>query len=186
MGRPGRPKTSQTLIPPAGAEHLQENDMLDPERLMFIHGLNGDGRGVKATLLRELFPEISTPYFPGSLEERMDRLKALLAGDDEWTLVGSSFGGLMAATFACEQPSRVRKQVLLAPALLRPAFAQQLPDPVEVPTVIFHGTQDDLIPLKSVRQLAERIFNDLTFHVVEDDHGLYETVHNLDWRELLA
>jgi len=41
---------------------------MKPTRLIFIHGLEGSSQGVKATLLRGLFPGILTPDFRGSLE----------------------------------------------------------------------------------------------------------------------
>ena len=157
-----------------------------PNKLIFIHGLMGSSQGVKATLLRERFPKILTPDFPGSLEERMDRLDSHLSTKKGWTIVGSSLGGLMGAIYTTRHPDQVRKLVLLAPALVWPDFAQNLPEPVDVPTVVYHGSQDDLIPLDAVRTLAEQVFRKLTFHVVEDDHGLYKTVHELDWDMVLA
>jgi pimeloyl-ACP methyl ester carboxylesterase len=160
--------------------------MVDPTRTIFIHGLEGSSQGVKATLLRELFPGLATPDFPGSLEERMDALSAVLEEGDRWTIIGSSFGGLMGALYTCQNPLKVRKLVLLAPALIWPDFAAQPPPPVDVPTVIYHGSRDELIPLDQVRRLAERVFEDLTFHAVDDDHGLYKTVHELDWDAVLS
>ena len=40
---------------------------VDAARLIFIHGLEGTSQGVKATLLRGLFPGLLAPDFPGSL-----------------------------------------------------------------------------------------------------------------------
>lgn len=160
--------------------------MSKASQLIFIHGLEGSSRGVKATLLRGLFPGILTPDFRGSLAERMQQLEAILqAQTASWTLVGSSFGGLMAAMYTCHHPGRVRKQVLLAPALVWPDFARQRPEPVPVPTVVYHGSRDQIVPLAPVRNLAEQVFTTLDFRVVDDDHGLYQTVHDIDWTELL-
>ena len=156
------------------------------EKLIFIHGLEGNSQGVKATLLRGLFPGILTPDFNGSLEARMSQLHALIGDAAGWTMVGSSFGGLMAALFACQRPQQVEKLVLLAPALIWPDFAAAPPDPIDVPTVIFHGSQDPLIPLEAVRSLASQVFRNLEFHEVDDDHGLYKTVHEFDWEEELG
>lgn len=152
-----------------------------PDRLIFIHGLMGSSQGVKATLLRGLYPEMLIPNFPGSLEDRMNSLTEHLDAKEGWTIVGSSLGGLMGTIYTAGHPDQVRKLVLLAPALIWPDFAQNLPDPIDVPTVIYHGRQDDLIPLNTVRPLAEQVFRRLTFNVVDDDHGLYKTVHELDW-----
>jgi predicted esterase len=100
--------------------------MHNPKHLIFIHGLEGTSQGVKATLLRGLFP-----------------------------------------------------------AILTPDFADALPQPVDVPVILYHGSQDQIIHLEPVRQIAERIFTDLDFIEVDDDHGLYKTVHEIDWPLLL-
>ena len=91
----------------------------------------------------------------------------------------------MAAMVACESPQHVKKLILLAPALIWPDFAESPPEPISVPVEVFHGTEDELIPLEQVRELSEKIFLNLTFNEVEDDHGLYNTVHALDWEALL-
>jgi pimeloyl-ACP methyl ester carboxylesterase len=154
--------------------------------LIFIHGLGGSSQGVKATLLRGLFPDILTPDFPGLLEQRMEKLRAILGQTRGWTLIGSSFGGLMATLFACQNPEQVERLVLLAPALTWPDFAADPPAPISVPTTIYHGRQDHLISLEILRSLAEQIFLDLTFHAVDDDHGLHKTAHAIDWPHLLG
>ena len=149
--------------------------------IIFIHGLLSSGQGFKGNLLRERLPGILTPDFNGPLEERMAGLAAILAGRTGWTLIGSSFGGLMAALFTCQHPQQVNRLILLAPALIWPDFAQVLPPPVSVPTVIYHGSRDTVIPLELVRPLAEQVFHNLTFHAVDDDHGLEKTVQGIDW-----
>ena len=91
----------------------------------------------------------------------------------------------MGALFTCQHPQQVRKLILLAPALTLPEFAGHIPPPVAVPTVVIHGTQDEVVPLVPVRNLAKRIFTNLTYSVVNDDHRLHKTVHEIDWRLLL-
>lgn len=155
------------------------------EHIIFIHGLEGSSQGVKASLLRELFPGILTPDFPGSLEQRMAQLNDILGAQRNWILIGSSLGGLMAALFTVRHPEQVQRLVLLAPALIWPDFAANPPAAVDVPTTIYHGKQDTLVPLAPVQELAERVFRNLKFHAVDDDHGLYKTVHAIDWLTLL-
>ena len=159
--------------------------MIDQTRLIFIHGLEGSSQGVKATLLRESYPGILTPDFRGSLEERMHELYTLLEDSSGWVIIGSSFGGLMGALFACQKPQQVDKLVLLAPALIWPDFASSPPGPISVPVVLYHGRRDEIIPVESVRALAEQVFLDLDLRIVDDDHGLYKTVHAIDWAEVL-
>jgi pimeloyl-ACP methyl ester carboxylesterase len=153
-------------------------------RLIFIHGLISSGQSYKANLLRGTFPDILTPDFEGSLEERMAQLTPILSDQSGWVIIGSSFGGLMGALFTCQHPDQVKKLILLAPALIWPEFAQAPPPPVSVPTVVYHGLRDNIIPLDLVRPLAERAFTHLTFHAVDDDHGLKATVQAIDWRAL--
>jgi pimeloyl-ACP methyl ester carboxylesterase len=160
--------------------------MKPTRRLIYLHGLLGDSSGVKATLLRGLFPGIQTPDFSGPLAERMALLNSLLKDTRGWTIVGSSFGGLMGALFTCQNPEHVDKLVLLAPALIWPDFALSPPQPVDVPVVVYQGSRDEQIPAEQVERLARMAFRNLTFHLVDDDHGLYRTVHSLNWQELLS
>jgi pimeloyl-ACP methyl ester carboxylesterase len=153
--------------------------------LIFIHGLMGSSQGVKAGLLRGIFPHILTPDFSGSLEERMEQLERLVGDEKGWTIIGSSLGGLMAALFASRRPAQVDRLILLAPALIWPDFAEALPAVLEMPTTIYHGSRDELIPAEQVRAIAERVFSRLDFHLVDDDHGLYETAHALDWKNIV-
>jgi pimeloyl-ACP methyl ester carboxylesterase len=155
------------------------------ENIIFIHGLEGSSQGVKASLLRRLFPGILTPDFPGSLEQRMAQLTLIMEAQRNWIIIGSSLGGLMAAKFTAMHPEQVKRLVLLAPALIWPDFADAPPAPIDVPTIIYHGSQDSLVPLAPVRELAQRVFRNLKFYAVDDDHGLYKTVHTIDWPALL-
>ena len=159
---------------------------MDASRRVYLHGLESDSNSGKARLFHEWFPGMLTPDFTGSFEERMSQLLHVLADKKYWTLIGSSFGGLMGTVYTCQHPTQVRKLILLAPALLREAFGSFLDlEPVSVPTIIIHGTQDDVVPLEPVRETAQTLFTNLTYHVVEDDHRLHKTVHELDWKKIL-
>jgi pimeloyl-ACP methyl ester carboxylesterase len=162
-----------------------ENLVVDPAKLIFIHGLEGSSQGAKATLLRGLYPGMLIPDFRGALDERMAALYEILGEVRGWTIIGSSFGGLMAALFTCQRPAQVRKLVLLAPALIWPDFVGAPLEPVSVPTIVYHGERDELLPLEIVRKLAEGVFLELDFRMVDDDHGLYRTAHEIDWNEIL-
>jgi pimeloyl-ACP methyl ester carboxylesterase len=161
--------------------------MIDTIHILFIHGSSGDkSQTYKARILRGIFPGMLTPDFDGDLPERMEQLEAILGTQTGWTLVGSSLGGLMAALFAMQHPGQVRKLVLLAPALTLPGFTRSLASQISIPTVIIQGTQDNFIPLEPTRKLAEKVFTNLTYIVVEDDHRLHKTADELDWEKLLA
>ena len=160
--------------------------MIDETHLIFLHGQESNSQGSKARLLRQLFPKMLIPDFTGTLEERMAALYPILGNESGWTIIGSSFGGLMGALFTCQRPQQVRKLVLLAPALTLPEFSASLPAPVDVPTIILHGTQDDIVPLEPTRKLAAQVFRNLEHHSVEDGHRLENTAMKLDWQALLA
>jgi predicted alpha/beta-hydrolase family hydrolase len=160
--------------------------VIDPSRILFIHGSDSNSRTYKATLLRDLFPGMLIPDFTGDLPERMEQLAAILGTEIGWVLVGSSLGGLMAALFGAEHPDQVRKLVLLAPALTLPGFAMSRAAQVYITTTIIQGMRDELIPLEPTRRLAKKIFANLTYMVVDDDHRLHKTAKDLDWKKLLA
>ncbi len=152
---------------------------------VFIHGLESSGHGTKGEFFRERYPDMMIEDFTGPLAERMKKLDALLSGKKDLILVGSSFGGLMAALYACSQGERVRKLVLLAPALDLDDFKPCIGKSIDIPTVIFHGTKDDVVPQAPVRQIAGQVFTRLTYHLVEDDHPLKDTFPTYDWDSLL-
>ncbi len=159
--------------------------MFDPKRLLFIHGLAGSSQGYKATLLRQLYPQMLAPDFEGTLEQRMAQLEKVIGEQEGWTMVGSSLGGLMAALLAAQRPQQVRRLVLLAPALIWPEIAGLPPNAVPTPTVLYQGRRDELLPLEAVRSVAERVFARLKFVEVEDDHSLHATVERIPWAQVL-
>jgi len=152
---------------------------------MFIHGLESNNQGTKAVYFRKHFPDMLTPNFPGSLDERMADLRTLLSGKRDITLVGSSFGGLMASIFVMENEPRVKRLVLLAPAVNLMEFSPYRNRKIQVPVHIYHGRQDEVIPLEDVQSVARQVFSDLTFHSVDDDHYLHKTFEKIDWDTLL-
>lgn len=154
--------------------------------LIYLHGLESDSNSGKARQFREWFPGMVTPDFTGSFEERMTQLGPVLANRSDWTIIGSSYGGLMGTVYTCKNPQRVRKLILLAPALLRDPFGSFLDlQPVSLPVTVIHGVQDDVVPLEPAREVAESLFTNLNFVVVNDDHRLHKTLHELDWKKVL-
>jgi len=155
-------------------------------KTVFVHGLEGSSQGTKARFFRRRFPDMIIQDFAGSFAQRMDRLEDLLRKEPSLILVGSSFGGAMAAVFALNHPTRVKRLVLLAPALNFEAFSPHLTKRSEIPTRIIHGSKDDVVPVEPVRQIAQQVFKNLTFEIVEDDHVLTATFPLLDWESLLT
>jgi len=153
---------------------------------IFIHGLESSNQGTKAIFFRDKYPYMILPTFEGPLTERMGKLNRILLGKSEIRIVGSSFGGLMAALFAMENPSQVARMVLLAPAIHMMDSAPGKKDTVAIPVSIYHGTEDTVIPLSKVQHMALKLFSDLSFHVVNDDHYLHRIFKTLDWDTLLS
>ena len=145
----------------------------------------GSSQGTKARHLKKIFPELVCPDFNGTLDERMQELEKIMSAGEDWKVIGSSLGGLMGAMYTCSHPERVKKLVMLAPALIWPDFTSDLPKSVSVPAVIYHGSADAIIPLEEMRNVAERLFTNLTLNVVDDDHSLHNTIASIDWRDLL-
>ena len=153
---------------------------------IFIHGLESSNQGTKAVFFRDKYPDMILPTFEGPLTERMEKLNRILSGKSEIRIVGSSFGGLMAALFAMENPSQVMRMILLAPAINMIESAPGKKERVTMPVSIYHGTEDTVIPLSEVQSMAEKLFTDLSFNVVHDDHYLHRAFKALDWDALLA
>ncbi|GAB4434256.1 MAG: hypothetical protein Kow002_21350 [Anaerolineales bacterium] len=156
------------------------------KNLIFLHGLASNSQTYKASLIKQIYPNLIVPDFTGSLQERMGTLYPIMNKEKDWTIIGSSFGGLMGAIFTLQYPDRVRKLVLLAPALIVPDFASCRDlMPASVPTTIIHGKRDEIVPLEAVREIAKKAFSNLTYHIVEDDHRLHKTAETLNWKEFL-
>jgi pimeloyl-ACP methyl ester carboxylesterase len=167
------------------------------ENIIFIHGLESSGLGFKAQFLKKQLPGIITPsfenYIPGLsyeilLKKRMNQLIEILKSKDFWTIIGSSFGGLMAVLYTCQNPSKVKLLVLLAPFLatseLDPKNFSRLP--LSIPVFIYHAKHDKVVSLKKSRTRAEQLFSNINFHIVEnDDHKLHSTVQRINWKELI-
>ena len=153
---------------------------------LFIHGLESNNQGTKAVYFRKNFPGMLTPNFPGPLEERMAKLQAILSGQNDLLLVGSSFGGLMASIFAMDHEARVRRLILLAPAINLMEFTPYREKKLSMLVHLYHGRQDEVIPIEEVRKVARQVFSDLTFHAVDDDHYLHKTFETIEWGALLS
>lgn len=158
---------------------------MQPARV-FIHGLESTSQGTKGLFFRERFPGMIIEDYEGPLGRRMEKLEKTLAGLDNLILVGSSFGGLMAGILGCTYPERVKRMILLAPALNLPEFEPCLAKPVGMPVLVYHGTGDDVVPPHEVKEICVRVFSNLRHYLVDDDHSLHRTFPVMNWDELLA
>lgn len=152
---------------------------------VFIHGLESSGQGAKGQYFRAHYPDMLIEDYEGPFEARMLKLNRLLEGKDNLILVGSSYGGLMAAVFACDHPERVKKMILLAPALMLPQFDSCQKKRLSLPVVLYHGKQDNIVPPESTRKIAEEVFTNLFYYAVTDDHSLHGHFEKMPWNCLL-
>ena len=151
----------------------------------FIHGLESTSRGNKGTFFRERYPDMIIEDFGGPFKERMEKLESLLAGRNGLILVGSSYGGLMAAVYACLHEERVTRLILLAPALHLDPYKPYLDHKLRIPVALFHGLRDDVVPFEAVRAIADRLFENHAWNLLDDDHALHDTFATLPWDTLL-
>ncbi len=165
------------------------------KNIIFIHGLESSGKGFKGTFLKNLFPDILTPDFikfksgitlENLLKKRMGQLDLILKKRKSWTIIGSSFGGLMATLYALRNSQNIERLILLAPFLATPMLQIDNISPLNIPTIIFHGKNDEIAQYKASREQAYQLFTNLEFHTTEDHHDLNDTITTLNWSKLIT
>lgn len=137
--------------------------------LYFFHGLESGPHGSKYQSLEQAFGVFSPDFQGMDIWERLQKIELETRQMRELIVVGSSYGGLLAALLYSQAPERFKGLVLMAPALHHPAAEQVERLPAEA--VVIHGREDTVVPLEAVRQKCNALGVDIT--VVEDDHGLY-------------
>jgi len=158
--------------------------MIRTNGTFFLHGLDSSGQGTKGRFFAEHFPHIHCPDFHGTLAKRLAQLTDLCQGLTSLTLIGSSFGGLMATCYAIDFPEKVGRLILLAPALNYGEYHPP-PEKLSIPTLLVIGNNDTVTPPALVVPLAQQSFADLDIHLEDDDHLLNTTFPAMAWHELL-
>ncbi len=113
------------------------------------------------------------------------QLDEICKNHQELTLIGSSFGGLMATCYAMKHPEKVSRLILLAPALNFEGYQPPV-EPLKIPTVLIIGKHDTVTPAAHVIPLAKATFTQLKVSIEDDDHMLHETFYLLNWKKLLT
>jgi len=153
--------------------------------VIFLHGLDSSSKGRKGRFFSAHFPDMLVPDFSGDLQSRMTQLNSILNKISNIIMIGSSYGGLMTTLFAMKNENRVKKIILLAPALNFPEFAQLADKKISVPTWIYQGSRDEVTPLTEVKSAAVKTFTKLQFQVSDDDHFLRRTFAEINWQRHL-
>jgi len=163
---------------------LDITKIMQPEKIFFLHGLDSSSRGTKARYFAANFPRVACPDFSGDLKERLKQLKEICSDSNNLTLIGSSFGGLMATCFALERPHKVARLILLAPAL---NYGNYCPPKITLtlPVTLIIGRHDTITPADKVIPLAEKTFSNLEVQLADDDHMLHNSFPQLDWSDYI-
>ena len=154
--------------------------------VIFIHGQESSSKGSKGVFFRNLFPEMIIPDFKGEVSERMFKLYEFLEAKKGIIMIGSSLGGLMAALYTFQNRDKVKKLILLAPAINLSEFNPYLNEKLEIPVFVFHGKNDELIPLELIQNISKKVFSTLTFTILDDDHRLSKTFASIDWPQIIG
>lgn len=171
-------------IPSKDPTTIEKGTVMSLTRV-FIHGLESSSQGTKGVFFRTRYPDMIIEDFIGSFKERMDRLHDILFHKENLIIVGSSYGGLMATVYAAKNEAKTKKLILLAPALNANEFTSYTHMKIPLPVIIYHGSQDDVVPPAAVREIAKKVFINLHYHLVDDDHSLHHTFSTMDWDTLL-
>lgn len=144
-------------------------------KIYYLHGLESKPFGTKYRALDEHLDVYANDYSmfdaERDIEGRVAKGLADIKYDERVFLVGSSFGGLMAALMFQEVPEKIVGMVLLAPAL---TFEQAKAIKTLERTVIIHGEHDELIPFDDVARIAAELSVPLI--KVKDTHRLHNSL----------
>ncbi len=143
--------------------------MAEKPTIYFFHGLESGPHGRKYHRLTDDFDVVS-PDFEGMMDiwNRLEKAERITRQMSDLVVVGSSFGGLLAALLYSRYPERFHGYVLMAPALRRGMVdeVEQMPENA----VVIHGTRDEVIPIDEVREFCEPFGIEMI--EVDDDHPL--------------
>ena len=152
--------------------------------VFFLHGLDSSNLGFKARWFRERFPQMRIYDYNGDLSSRLKQLAEKTHGIEKYILVGSSYGGLMAACHASHFQGHCAALILLAPAFNFENYQPPVPN-LDLPVTLLLGEQDTVCPPELVLPLARQSFSQLDIQLVQDDHFLHHSFQKLDWPRLL-
>ncbi|RDI98322.1 alpha/beta fold hydrolase [Dyella solisilvae] len=116
------------------------------------------------------------PGYAGAVDPRVARLLAAIDGlDAPPVLVGSSMGAFVSGLASLQRP--VAGLFLLATPSGIPGYRQEFDLSPSVPTLLYHGWQDDVCPPEGILAFASR--RRLPLMMVDDDHRLGDSVERI-------
>lgn len=146
-------------------------------RVIFAHGKESGPWGSKISHLADIARHhgyaVDSPDYQG-MDDPRDRVAQLLAtaaAGAPLVLVGSSMGGYVSA-MACRQ-LRPRALMLMAPALYLDGYPGE-PADCPLDTLVFHGWDDDIVPVESSLRFAQS--RRAALHLLADGHRLAESL----------
>lgn len=167
--------------------------------LYYIHGYQSSSTGEKAILFKKTLGAIPIVYHTGSPEnlvisQCLNRISHVLENDDHVILIGSSFGGFLAASIALTH-STVVQLVLLNPAIIPPEtdlfmikgmplrILKEMKDvrlfkeKISANIIILRGKQDDIVPDEWILQFTKA--QQANIRVYDDDHRFSKNLQKL-------
>jgi predicted esterase YcpF (UPF0227 family) len=167
--------------------------------IYYIHGYNSSPTGAKGTLFKETLHAVPITYRTGPPEtlvipQCLQTISEAIKDDSNVILIGSSFGGFLAATTALHHAT-VREMILLNPAIIPPhtnlrkiqemppqlflqmmrpeLFEQKIPAAIS----ILRGTDDAVVPDQWVLTFAKA--QEASIRFLHDDHVFSKNLSSL-------
>lgn len=167
--------------------------------LYYLHGYQSSPTGEKATIFKETLGAIPIAYRDETPENLvisrcLYRISEVLKNDHNVVLIGSSLGGLLAASTALTHPT-VKQLILLNPAIIPPQIdlhtidgmplriLEEMKDPrlfeqkIPATIIILRGIQDDLVPDEWILSFAKA--QQATIQLFNDDHRFSKNLQKL-------
>lgn len=140
--------------------------------IFFFHGKESGPFGTKYQALSRILDVTSPDFQNMDIWERLTQAELLTRDLENIFVVGSSYGGLLAALLYSNHPERFSGYLLMAPAFHLDAAStiERMPPN----SVVIHGTPDDVVPVESSREMCAKF--GVTLIEVEDGHSLRGSV----------
>lgn len=142
------------------------------KHVFFFHGKESGPYGRKYRALSERL-SVDAPDFQNTdIEERLRKAEFLTRHMTDIVVIGSSYGGLLAALLYSLHPERFKGYLLLAPALH--LKESERIERVSTNAVVIHGREDEVVPFDTVKAFCRKF--SLNLVTVDDTHRLHNSL----------